>query len=198
MSSHWRRYLMGMGLFLMIGSNLWAEDYHKATFAGGCFWCLQPFYDRLEGVISTTVGYTGGQEVNPTYQQVSTGQTGHAEAIEIIYDSKRVSYEKLLSMYWRNIDPTATNASFYDQGPQYRSVIFYHDETQRQMAQQSKEELEKSGRFRQPIVTQIELAQVFYPAEEYHQQYYRKKPAAYQQYHRASGREEFFKKIWEK
>jgi peptide-methionine (S)-S-oxide reductase len=174
------------------------KQLQKATFAGGCFWCMQPFFDRTKGVQQTMVGYTGGQTLNPTYQQVSSGKTGHAEAIEIIYDSEQVSYEKLLNIYWRNIDPTAKNQQFADHGTQYRSAIFYHDDEQKRIAEDSRKQLEASGKFKKPIVTEIVPASQFYPAEEHHQKYYQKNSIQYEMYHESSGRNQFFEKFWGK
>ncbi len=168
----------------------------KATFAGGCFWCMQPEYDNQKGVLQTTVGYTGGQVPNPTYEQVSSGKTGHAEAIQISYDPSQVSYERLVEIYWQNIDPTQKNGQFADHGPQYRTAIFYHDEEQRRLAMKSKEDLQKSGRFPRPIVTEIVPASEFYPAEDYHQRYYEKNSFRYQIYKRGSGREHFKESVW--
>lgn len=168
----------------------------KATFAGGCFWCMQPFFDRQKGVTQTVVGYTGGTVPNPTYEQVSSGTTGHAEAIQITYDPNLVNYERLLEIYWHNIDPTAKNQQFYDHGTQYRTVIFYHDDQQKAMAEDSKQKLAASGKFKKPIAVEIQPASVFYPAEEYHQKYYKKSAEHYEQYHEASGRDKFFKAIW--
>ena len=168
----------------------------KATFAGGCFWCMQPFFDNTKGVIKTTVGYTGGQEVNPTYEDVSSGTTGHTESIEIEFDPKVVSYEKLLDLYWHNIDPTQLNGQFVDEGTQYRTVIFYHSEEQKRIAEKSKQELALSGRFDKPIVTQILPASAFYPAEDYHQKYYLKRTFQYNMYHDNSGRPDFIEKTW--
>ena len=139
-----------------------------AIFAGGCFWCMEPPYDKTEGVISTTAGYTGGHVPNPSYKEVSAGTTGHIEAVKIVYDPEKVSYEKLLYIFWRNIDPIRKNAQFCDEGAQYRSAIFPQDEAQRQAAEKSKAELEATGRFTRPIVTEILDAAPFYPAEEYH------------------------------
>ncbi|MBF0511805.1 MAG: peptide-methionine (S)-S-oxide reductase MsrA [Candidatus Omnitrophica bacterium] len=170
----------------------------KATFAGGCFWCMQPFFDHTKGVQSTVVGYTGGTKVHPTYEEVSSGLTGHTEAIEITYDPKEVSYEKLLNLYWRNIDPTAVNAQFVDHGSQYSTIIFYHNQEQKAIAEKSKARLGASGRFDKPIVTQILEAQTFYPAEDYHQKYYEKSKSRYNMYHDHSGREEFIEKHWAK
>jgi peptide-methionine (S)-S-oxide reductase len=167
-----------------------------ATFAGGCFWCMEPPFDKLEGVISTTAGYTGGHVKTPTYEQVSAGGTGHAESVRIEYDPSKVSYEKLLDVFWRNIDPTTRDAQFCDHGNQYRSAIFYHDEEQRRLAEQSKRELENNGPFDKPIVTEIVPASAFYPAEEYHQDYYRKNPIRYKFYRYTCGRDQFLEKYW--
>ena len=168
----------------------------KATFAGGCFWCMQPFFDNTKGVLKTTVGYTGGQMPNPSYEDVSSGETGHAESIEILFDSNVVSYEKLLDLYWRNIDPTQINGQFADEGTQYRTVIFYHSEEQKRIAEQSKKALGLSGRYHKPIVTLILPASKFYSAEDYHQKYYLKRTLQYNMYHDNSGRPDYVKKIW--
>jgi peptide methionine sulfoxide reductase msrA/msrB len=172
------------------------ERLEKATFAGGCFWCMQPPYDKLKGVISTTVGYTGGHKRNPTYEEVSSGETGHAEAVEILYDPSKTSYGELLDVFWHNIDPTNSYGQFSDRGSQYRTAIFYHSEEQRRLALASKDALEKSGKFDKPIVTEILQAPDFYPAEDYHQRYYEKNPFHYKAYKSGSGREGFIKKIW--
>ncbi len=174
------------------------EQLEKATFAGGCFWCMQPFFDRIKGVKYTQVGYTGGQTKNPTYEEVSMGETGHAEAIEITYDPKEATYEQLLNVYWHNIDPTVENAQFVDHGTQYRSAIFYHGQEQKLKAEESKKQLAASGKFDKPIMTEIVAADTFYPAEEYHQQYYKKSPVRYQMYSAGSGRHEFLEKVWGK
>lgn len=170
----------------------------KATFAGGCFWCMQPPFDKLKGVVETTVGYTGGQKVNPAYKEVSSGTTGHCEAIEIIFDPAQISYAELLDVFWRNIDPTDSGGQFVDRGNQYRAAIFYHNEEQKQLAQESKERLAASGRFKKPIVTEITPVSVFYPAEEYHQKYYVKSSFQYKYYRFASGRDQFLQKFWGK
>lgn len=170
----------------------------KATFAGGCFWCMEPPFDKVDGVILTTVGYCGGKEENPTYQQVSAGKTGHTEAIEIVYDPSRITYSELLDVFWRNINPTQENGQFYDVGRQYRAAIFYHDEEQRRLAKASKEELKKSGRFNKKIVTEIVLATTFYKAEEYHQDYYKKNPIRYKLYRKGSGRDKYLATKWGK
>jgi peptide-methionine (S)-S-oxide reductase len=167
-----------------------------ATFAGGCFWCMEPVFDALDGVISTTSGYTGGALRNPTYEEVSSGSTGHTEAIEVRYDPARVSYDRLLEVYWHNIDPTAENRQFCDRGTQYRTAIFYHDEAQRLAAERSRAELERSGAFAAAIATDIVAAGPFYPAEDYHQDYYRKNPVRYQRYHDACGRDERLEELW--
>ncbi len=167
-----------------------------ATFASGCFWCIQPSFDKLKGVKETYVGYTGGKKENPTYDEVSSEQTGHAEAIEIFYDPHEVSYEQLLGIFWRVIDPTTLNEQFSDHGTQYRTAIYYHNEEQKQLAQETKKELEKSGRYDKPIVTEITAATKFYPAEDYHQKYYKKSSKSYERYHYLSGRPQYLKKVW--
>ena len=176
------------------------DDTHleKATFAGGCFWCMQPFFDRLKGVRETVVGYTGGDSDNPTYEEVSSGTTGHAEAIQITYDPQQTSYEQLLNIFWHNIDPTAVNAQFVDHGTQYRSAIFYHSEEQKRIAEESRKQLAASGRFDKPIATEIVPSSAFYPAEDYHQGYYKKSAFRYKMYHDNSGRDEFRDKFWGK
>jgi methionine-S-sulfoxide reductase len=176
-----------------------AVKLEKATFAGGCFWCMQPPFDRLDGVVSTIVGYTGGSKVNPTYEEVSSGATGHAESIEILYDPSRITYTDLLEVFWHNIDPTEVNRQFVDVGSQYRTAVFYHNEEQRKLALASKEKLEKSGKFgSKPIVTEIVPASTFYAAEEYHQKYYQKNSSRYKFYRYNSGRDQFLKKTWGK
>ena len=147
------------------------DKLEKATFAGGCFWCMQPPFDRLKGVVSTKVGYTGGKKKNPTYEEVCSGRTGHAEAIEITYDPSQVSYEELLNVFWTNIDPTDPGGQFYDRGSQYRTAIFYHNEEQKKLAEFYKKKLDESKAFDNPIVTEISPAATFYKAENYHQNY---------------------------
>jgi peptide-methionine (S)-S-oxide reductase len=166
----------------------------KATFAGGCFWCMEPPYDELEGVISTISGYIGGTKKNPTYEEVSAGTTGHTEAVLITYDPTKIGYEKLLDVFWRNIDPLTANAQFCDSGSQYRSAIFYHDEAQKNLAKASKKRLQ--GRFKQPIVTEIVRATEFYPAEDYHQDYYKKNPVRYKIYRYGCGRDQRLQTLW--
>ena len=168
----------------------------KAYFAGGCFWCMEPPFEALDGVIEATSGYMGGDVENPTYEQVTTGQTGHAEVVEIVFDPEIVSYEELLEVFWRNIDPTALNYQFADVGSQYRTEIFTVGEEQNRLAQESKVKLEESGKFNKPIVTAISPAPVFYIAEEYHQDYYKKQSVRYQLYARASGRKGFLEETW--
>lgn len=168
----------------------------KATFAGGCFWCIEHPFEHIDGVDSVISGYTGGREKNPTYKQVSSGRTGHLEAVQITYDPQKISYRELLQVYWRQFDPTDAGGSFVDRGKQYTSAIFYHNEEQHELAEQSKKDLAKSGIFDKPIVTPIRSAETFYPAEEYHQDYYKKNPAHYNRYRSGSGRDQFIKKIW--
>ena len=167
-----------------------------ATFAGGCFWCMEPPYDKLEGVHKTIVGYIGGTKKDPTYQEVTTGTAGHAEAVEVHFDPNVVSYEKLVDTFWRNINPTTIDKQFADEGSQYRTAIFYHNEEQKRIAEASKKRIEDSGKYKDPIVTQIVAASVFYPAEEYHQDYYMKSGIHYQMYRVGSGREGYLKKMW--
>ena len=167
-----------------------------ATFAGGCFWCMEPPYDKLPGVVATISGYTGGRTVNPTYQEVSSGSTGHAEAVQIVYDPKKVSYEKLLEVFWVNVDPTVKDQQFCDHGTQYRTGIFVHDDAQRRAAEASKAQVEKTKPFKQPIVVPIELATTFYPAEDYHQDYYMKNPIRYKFYRSGCGRDARLKELW--
>lgn len=169
-----------------------------AIFAGGCFWCMEPPYDELPGVISTTSGYTDGRTANPTYEQVSRGGTGHTEAVQVVYDPAKVSYSKLLDVFWRNIDPVAVNRQFCDVGDMYRSGIYPLDAEQTRLAQASKQALEKSGRFPRGIATEIEPASTFYPAEDYHQDYYLKNPVRYKFYRFNCGRDQRLRDVWEK
>jgi len=172
--------------------------YDTATFAGGCFWCMEAAFDKVDGVVSTTSGYTGGQTENPTYKEVSRGGTGHAESVQVVYDPQRVSYEKLLDVFWHNVDPTTAGGQFCDWGDQYRSEIFYHTPEQQQLAQQSKASLEKLKPFKDPIVTRISAAGKFYPAEEYHQDYYKKNPLRYKFYRYGCGRDQRLEELWGK
>ncbi|EOS58050.1 MULTISPECIES: peptide-methionine (R)-S-oxide reductase MsrB [Paenibacillus] len=167
-----------------------------ATFAGGCFWCMVSPFEELPGVHGIISGYTGGHTVNPTYEEVCAGNTGHYEAVQITYDPDIFPYRKLLELYWQQIDPTDAGGQFHDRGDSYRTAIFYHDEQQRQEAEASKQELAQSGRFDKPIVTPILPAAPFYPAEEYHQQYHKKNPGHYRLYRKGSGREDFLERHW--
>jgi peptide-methionine (S)-S-oxide reductase len=171
-------------------------NYEVATFAGGCFWCMQPPFDKIEGVVSTTAGYTGGNQKDPTDKQVSAGATGHAESVQVLYDPKIVSYARLLEVFWHNIDPTVENRQFCDVGSQYRTAIFYHNEEQKRLAEESKAALERSKPFKGPIVTMIVPATVFYPAEEYHQEFYKKNPVRYEYYRFTCGRDFRLKELW--
>jgi peptide-methionine (S)-S-oxide reductase len=167
-----------------------------ATFAGGCFWSMQKAFDGVAGVVSVTAGYAGGTTANPGYEQVETGKTGHAESVQVIYDPSRISYQGLLDIYWHHIDPLTPNAAFCDHGPQYRSIIFYRDAEQQRLAEASKRALDQSHRFPTPIVTAIQPATAFYPAEEYHQQYYKKNPARYEAYRIGCGRDGRLRQLW--
>ena len=168
-------------LLITLSLNTFATDARTetATFAGGCFWCMEPPYDKLDGVLSTTSGYTGGHQADPTYKQVSAGTTGHTEAVRIVYDPQKISYQQLLDVFWRNIDPTTADRQFCDTGSQYRSGIFYHDDTQKKAAEESLRKLKQTKPFPEPIVTEITAAGAFYPAEDYHQDYYQKNPLRY-------------------
>jgi peptide methionine sulfoxide reductase msrA/msrB len=173
-----------------------APGQEVATFAGGCFWCVETAFEGLPGVSSVTSGFTGGQKLNPTYEEVSRGGTGHAESVEIIYDPAKITYERLLDVFWHNIDPLTSNAQFCDHGTQYRSAIFYHGEAQKKAAEASKQAIEASGRFKQKIVTEIVAASKFYPAEEYHQDFYKKDPQRYYSYRLGCGRDARLKELW--
>ncbi|HEY7529034.1 MAG TPA: peptide-methionine (S)-S-oxide reductase MsrA, partial [Candidatus Deferrimicrobiaceae bacterium] len=173
-----------------------AGKFEKATFAGGCFWCMEAPFDSLPGVVSVMSGYTGGSVKNPTYKQVSAGGTGHAEAVQIVYDPARIGYDKLLDVFWHNTDPTVADRQFCDVGHQYRPGIFYHNEEQHRLAVKSKETLEKTKPFKGPILTEIVPAGEFYPAEEYHQHYYRKNPIRYRYYRASCGRDNRLKELW--
>ena len=169
-----------------------------ATFAGGCFWCIEAPFEKVDGVVSAVSGYTGGSEKNPTYKQVSSGRTSHIEAVQVTYDPSRVTFAQLVEVFWRQFDPTDAGGSFYDRGHHYTSAIFYHSEEQKTIAEASKAKLAESGVFSKPIVTPIREFDVFYPAEEYHQDYYKKNPAHYQRYRKGSGRDKFIEKHWGK
>jgi peptide-methionine (S)-S-oxide reductase len=177
-------------------SNTVAGQKEAATFAGGCFWCMEQPFDSLPGVISVMPGYTGGTKLNPTYKEVSAGGTGHTEAVQIIYDPAKISYEKLLQVFWRNIDPTAKDHQFCDSGNQYRAGIFYHNENQKKLALLSRETIIKTKSFKEPVVTEVVQASTFYPAEEYHRQYYKKNPIRYRYYRSSCGRDNRLKALW--
>ena len=168
----------------------------KASFAGGCFWCVESDFDKIPGVISTTSGYTGGRVAKPTYEQVSSHNTGHAEAVEVVYDPAKVSYERLVAYFWHTIDPTVKDQQFCDHGSPYRTAIFAQNDEQLKIAQASRAALEKSKPFKEPIVTEITLATAFYPAEEYHQDYYKKNPVRYKYYRNGCGRDARLQQLW--
>ena len=172
------------------------SGYERATLAGGCFWCLESSLEATPGVIEAVNGYAGGAEVNPTYEEVSGGRTGHREAVAVFYDPRQIDYDGILKIYWRSIDPTNDAGQFTDRGPQYRAAIFYHNDEQKQAAQNSKAELAASGKFKDPVVTEILPFTTFYPAEEYHQNYYEKSKLRYSLYKKGSGREKFHKQFW--
>jgi methionine-S-sulfoxide reductase len=183
-------YLGGMTMGVSGGAR------QTATFAGGCFWCMEPPFEKLEGVTDVVAGYTGGHTPRPTYEAVCSGATGHAEAVRVTYDPARIGYDRLLEVFWQNIDPTDFDGQFADKGHQYRTAIFFHDPDQERLARASKKKLERSGKFQQPIATEIVPAGVFYLAEEYHQDYFKKQPVHYKRYRKGSGREDFLKKTW--
>lgn len=203
MKKYLRNIVVVVSVFILLGINAVSaqtpqpDQRAKATFAGGCFWCMEPPYDKLEGVISTTSGYIGGHKENPTYKEVSAGGTGHAEAVEIVYDPSKISYKELLEVFWHNIDPTVKDRQFCDQGDQYRSAIFYHNEEQQQLAEQSKQALLDSGKFKE-IFTEIVPASTFYEAEDYHQDYYQKNPLRYKFYRHGCGRDARLEELWGK
>jgi len=191
-----KRFAVLLGLWTVLIAPAAAAAEATAIFAGGCFWCMEPPYDKLDGVIRTTSGYSGGEKPNPTYKEVSSGTSGHIEVVAVTYDPAAVSYEELLHVFWRNIDPVRANAQFCDVGPQYRSAIFYGSEAEKELAEKSKAELEASGRLHLPIATEILQAAPFYPAESYHQDYYLKNPARYAYYRWGCGRDRRLKEIW--
>nr|WP_212636798.1 peptide-methionine (S)-S-oxide reductase MsrA [Desulfacinum hydrothermale] len=172
------------------------KNLERATFAGGCFWCVEADFEKLEGVVEAISGYTGGHTENPSYEEVSSGTTGHLEAVQVIYDPRKVTYQELLDYFWRHVDPTDPGGQFVDRGDQYATAIFYHTEEQRRLAQESKEALARSGRFSKPIATKIRPLERFYEAETYHQDYYKKSPLRYRFYRFHSGRDSFLKKTW--
>jgi peptide methionine sulfoxide reductase msrA/msrB len=170
----------------------------KATFAGGCFWCTESDFEKLPGVVKVISGYTGGTKENPTYAEVSSGKTGHVEAVQVYYDPTKITYEELLDYFWKHVDPTDAGGQFVDRGAQYRSAIFYHDEEQKRIADKSKEALGKSGKFNKPIVTEVLKFTKFYEAEDYHQDYYKTHSLKYKFYRHGSGRDQFLEKVWGK
>ncbi|MBW1814335.1 MAG: peptide-methionine (S)-S-oxide reductase MsrA [Deltaproteobacteria bacterium] len=172
------------------------NSYEKATFAGGCFWCMEYPFEKMDGVMEVISGYTGGHTKNPTYEEVCLGRTGHAEAVQIIFDPSKISYNQLLDVFWKQINPTDQGGQFFDRGSTYRTAIFYHSEEQKRFAEKSKEELETSGPFRKKIVTDIVKASPFFKAEDYHQKYYQKNSERYEQYRNGSGRDQYLVKIW--
>ena len=203
MRKRWTVYLTAVAVVISLG--MWGMlltasggATAKATFAGGCFWCMEEVFEGVGGVVSVTSGYTGGQVANPTYKDVSAGITGHAEAVEVIYDPTKVTYEELLEVFWRNVDPLTPNQQFCDFGQQYRSAIFYHDDAQKQAAEASKKAIEQSKRFHEPIVTQLVPAGQFFTAEEYHQDFYKKNPFRYKAYKYNCGRAQRLSELWEK
>ena len=199
-------FLMSLGFAVLVIGGLIGVPYGsfadeppppaKATFAGGCFWCMEEAFEKVEGVVSAISGYTGGQVENPTYEQVSAGGTGHTESIEVTYDPSKVTYKQLLEVFWRNVDPTTPNAQFCDHGNQYRTAIFYHDENQKQLIDESRQRVENSKTFPESIVTEIAPASVFYSAEEYHQDFYTKNPIRYKLYKWNCGRAQRLEQLW--
>lgn len=172
------------------------QGYERALFAGGCFWCMEPPFDKVEGVVATVSGFAGGSEKNPAYKQVAYGRTGHTETMLVVYDPSKVTYEKLLDVFWRSHDPTDAKGQFVDRGSQYRPAVFVYDDEQRAAAEKSKKELGESGRFDEPIATEIQDAGEFWPAEAYHQNFYKKDTAHYKRYRSGSGRDQFLEKVW--
>ena len=177
-------------------ANRGGDSYERATFAGGCFWCMEPPFEKLDGVIDVVAGYTGGHVKDPTYEEVCSGGTGHAEAVQVVYDPSKVTYAELLDVFWRQINPTDPGGQFADRGSQYRTAIFYHDAEQKRLAEASKEALQRSGKFDRPIATEIVEAKEFYKAEEYHQDYHAKSPMHYRQYRTGSGRAGYLQETW--
>ncbi|WP_430432796.1 peptide-methionine (S)-S-oxide reductase MsrA [Methyloversatilis sp.] len=190
------RTLAGLVALLALSGGATAQTTARATFAGGCFWCVEADFDKVDGVLKTTSGYTGGKTAHPSYEEVSSHATGHAEAVQIEYDPAKVSYDRLLDVFWHSIDPTAKNRQFCDIGTPYRTAIFAHDAAQLDAARRSLAALEKSKPFKAPIVTEIHMADTFYPAEDYHQDYYRKNPARYTYYRWSCGRDARLRELW--
>jgi peptide methionine sulfoxide reductase msrA/msrB len=190
-------FIVWLAAIIIMSHGSFADTtFDKATLAGGCFWCMEPPFEKLDGVKAVISGYTGGNDLNPTYEKVSAGKTGHTEAVEITFDPAKISYEELLNIYWRQINPTDSGGQFVDRGSQYRTAIFYHSQEQKTLAEKSKEDLGKSGIFNKPLVTEILPAGTFYRAEEYHQDYYIKNPIRYKVYRFASGRDQYLDRIW--
>jgi peptide-methionine (S)-S-oxide reductase len=193
------RLIAALALVLAFGTaSAQGKDLQTAIFAGGCFWCVESDFDKVPGVVSTTSGFTGGHTDHPSYHEVSAGGTGHAESVEIRFDPKVVSYRKLLDVYWHSIDPTTKDRQFCDVGTQYRTAIFYLNDEQKRLAEQSKAEIERTKPFKAPIVTEIVKAGRFWPAEEYHQDYYKKNPLRYHFYREGCGRDARVKALWGK
>lgn len=190
------RMLAGAWMLLAATASTGADETAVATFGGGCFWCMEPPYDKLDGVISTTSGYMGGHVDDPSYEQVSSGGTGHVEVVQVAYDPEVVNFETLLEVFWRNHDPLTDNRQFCDAGDMYRPVVFYHGETQERLARESRLAIAESGRFEEPVVTAIEPADTFWPAEEYHQDYYQKSSVRYRYYRWRCGRDERLEELW--
>jgi peptide-methionine (S)-S-oxide reductase len=188
------RWLLLSVLILAVLPAFGAEKLAKATFAGGCFWCMEPPFEKLPGVVAVTSGFTGGQTKNPTYEEVSSGGTGHAESVQVLYDPAKISYAQLLQTYWHNVDPTQVNGQFCDHGDQYRTAIFYGTAQEKELAEKSKVEVEKQ--LKHAVVTQIVPATQFYAAEEYHQDFYKKNPARYSTYRLGCGRDRRLKELW--
>lgn len=182
----------------MTGPATPSNNHETAIFAGGCFWCVESDFDKIPGVIETVSGYTGGHKLNPTYEEVSAGGTGHAEAVQVVYDPEKVSYKELVDKFWRTIDPTTPDRQFCDSGSQYRTAIFYANPQQKIIAEQSKMALEKTKPFKAPLVTEITQATVFYAAEDYHQNFYKKNPLRYNYYRLACGRDQRLEQLWGK
>jgi peptide-methionine (S)-S-oxide reductase len=186
------------GSFIIPGNAADSGVTAKAYFAGGCFWCMEEVFEKVDGVVETVSGYMGGTAKNPTYEEVSSGRTGHAESVEVRYDPAKVTYIQLLEAFWRNIDPVTPNAQFCDHGNQYRAAIFYQGDEQKRLAEESKRAIEQSKRFAQPIVTEVVAASQFYPAEEYHQDFYKKNPIRYKYYKFSCGRAQRLESLWDK
>ncbi len=192
------KILLSMSLFTFMTAHQAQSGFQKATFAGGCFWCMEPPFEKLKGVKSVISGFMGGDLKNPTYKQVSAGGTGHLEVIHILSDEDQVSYRDMLQVFWRNVNPTDATGQFVDRGEQYATAIFYYSPEQKEEAEESKKAMDQSGLFKAPIVTPVRKALVFYPAEEYHQDYYKKSSIKYKYYRYRSGRDQFIEKIWGK